>query len=107
MQPESWHAFQLEEGVRTVRWNARWDKPPEVIKYGVNDRDSIGCTAMHWAALNDRVSLMRLLQQEGADLSVPGNEGCAAQRCSPLPGHACRDFWNFGDSNSSPSFEGV
>ncbi|KAJ1481393.1 ankyrin repeat-containing domain protein [Baffinella frigidus] len=97
----------LEEQIRTVQWNTRWEKPPAVIKYGVNDRDAIGCTALHWAALNDRVSLMKLLIQNGAELTVPGNDGHTAMHWAALKGHIAavtllaradvnaRDNWKF------------
>ncbi|EKX37798.1 hypothetical protein GUITHDRAFT_55771, partial [Guillardia theta CCMP2712] len=41
----------------------------------IDDKDNIGCTALHWAALNDKVNVMKWLIKEGADLNARGNDG--------------------------------
>ena len=81
----------LSEAVRTVKWNLKLNQPPRpiVYKWGkrmcdvinadetfrIDDKDNIGCTALHWAALNDKVNVMKWLIKEGADLNARGNDG--------------------------------
>lgn len=43
-------------------------------KAKVTDRDEIGATALHWAAINDQVNICRYLLQQGADIDTPGGD---------------------------------
>lgn len=42
----------------------------ELLLIPAGGRDKIGCTAMHWAALNDRVDVITLLIRHKADLNL-------------------------------------
>ena len=40
----------------------------------VNSIDSYGCTALHWAAMNNRLQIAELLLANGADVNKPGGD---------------------------------
>ena len=58
---------ELSSRVRTVQWEVSMVSDPVVIQRTVDDRDNLGCTALHWAALNDRSELMRWLMGQVCD----------------------------------------
>ena len=99
----------LSSRVRTVQWDVKIVEKPQVIRHTVDDRDKIGCSALHWAALNDRHELMLWLINHGADKDAKANDGHTALHWAALKGHlrACkvlldakcavdeRDEWHF------------
>ena len=107
------HGLQMERQlggrVRTVEWEVELVSLPVVVRHTVNDCDKIGCTALHWAALNDRWELMRWLISNGADKDAKANDGHSPLHWAALKGHlhACkalvdagcavdmRDRWHF------------
>ena len=72
--------------------------PPVVKRHSVNDRDKLGCTALHWAALNDRAELMRWLMSNGADKDAKANDGHSPLHWAALKGHvlACKALLDAG-----------
>lgn len=77
----------LDTRIRTVRWNPRMVTLPTALKYGADDRDKIGCSAMHWAALNDRCDIITVLARHKADVNVKGNDGHSPLHWAALKGH--------------------
>jgi hypothetical protein len=89
---------QLSGRVRTVQWEVKVVSPPVVKRHSVNDRDKLGCTALHWAALNDRAELMRWLMSNGADKDAKANDGHSPLHWAALKGHvlACKALLDAG-----------
>lgn len=100
---------ELSRRIRTVQWEVKMVCEPVVIRRTVDDKDNLGCTALHWAALNDRAELMRWLMTQGADKDAKANDGHSPLHWAALKGHlhACkalvaagcrvdeRDQWRF------------
>ena len=75
-----------------MQWEVKVVSPPVVVRHTVDDRDKLGCTALHWAALNDRGELMRWLMSNGADRDARANDGHSPLHWAALKGHlhACK-----------------
>jgi len=89
---------QLSGRVRTVHWEVKIVSAPRVVRHSVQDVDKIGCTALHWAALNDRSHLMRWLVNNGADKDAKANDGHSPLHWAALKGHlsACKALLDAG-----------
>lgn len=91
-------ASQLSGRVRTVQWDVKMVSAPVVVRHTVDDRDKIGCTALHWAALNDRTELMKWLMTMGADKDAKATDGHSPLHWAALKGHigACKTLLDAG-----------
>ena len=81
-----------------MQWEVKVVSPPVVVQHTVDDRDKLGCTALHWAALNDRAELMRWLMSNGADRDAKANDGHSPLHWAALKGHlhACKALLDAG-----------
>lgn len=77
----------MQQKIRTLTWNVRQVALPKAMKCGVDDRDKIGCSAMHWAALNDRCEIIEALVENKADVSLKGNDGHTPLHWAALKGN--------------------
>jgi hypothetical protein len=57
------------------------------VQYDVNAVDELGCSALHWAALNDRMPVINALLERGIRVDTASNEGQTALHWAALKGH--------------------
>ena len=53
----------------------------------MNHVDSNGLTALHWAALNGHLEVVKLLVESGADVDHVSEKGWTALHCAAYNGH--------------------
>ena len=57
------------------------------VQFDANAVDDLACSALHWAALNDRVRVMAALLQRGARVDTVSHEGQTPLHWAALKGH--------------------
>jgi hypothetical protein len=57
------------------------------VQYDINAVDELGCSALHWAALNDRMPVINALLERGIRVDTASHEGQTALHWAALKGH--------------------